>query len=91
MGGVSYKTNNSKLKLNLLHIQNGESSAGSFFQSRFDTDFINLKKDNLEYTERAISNLLFSGTMTIMEIGKLKVNQQDHRYKTRMQEPHLFN
>jgi TonB-dependent receptor len=65
MGGVSYKTNNSKLKLNLLHIQNGESSAGSFFQSRFDTDFIDLKKDNLEYTERSISNLLFSGTHSL--------------------------
>ena len=39
MGGLSFKTVNSKIKLNALHIQNGESTAGDFIQDRMDTDF----------------------------------------------------
>jgi TonB-dependent receptor len=62
--GTSYKTEKSKYKLNLLHLQNGESTAGKFSQTLNFTDFINFSKDNLEYTERSISNALLSGTHT---------------------------
>ena len=60
--GVSYKTEKSKYKVNLLHIQNGESKAGYFRQQTRFSDNIDLNKDNLEYTERSISNILFAGT-----------------------------
>ncbi len=60
--GTSFKTERSKYKLNMLHIQNGESSAGYFQQSLNFSDFVNFSKDNLEYTQRAISNLQLSGT-----------------------------
>ena len=62
--GTSYKTERSKYKLNLLHIQNGESTAGLFKQTLNFSDFIDLSKDNLEYTERSITNALFSGKHT---------------------------
>ncbi len=62
--GLSYKTRHSKYKGTVMHIQNGESTAGLFTQELNRTDFITFKKDNLAYTQRAITNGLLSGTHT---------------------------
>ncbi len=62
--GLTFKTQKSKYKLNLLHIQNGESRAALFDQRTEISNAINVVKDNLEYTERAISNMLLSGYHT---------------------------
>ncbi len=62
--GTSFKMERSKYKLNLLHLQNGESTAGIFNQTLNFSDFINFAKDNLEYTQRSITNALLSGTHT---------------------------
>ncbi len=59
--GLAYKTTKSKYSLNFLHIQNGESRAALFDQRTEISNVIDVVKDNLEYTERSISNLLFSG------------------------------
>ena len=59
--GISYKTEYSKYKFNFLHVQNGESRSGNFRQETRFSDFIDFNKDNLEYTERSITNLLLSG------------------------------
>ena len=59
--GISYKTELSKYKFNFLHIQNGESKAGNFRQETRFSDFIDFNKDNVEYTERSITNVLLSG------------------------------
>ena len=67
MGGLSFKTVNSKIKFNALHIQNGESTAGDFIQDRMDTDFNTYKKSVLQYTERSITNILLSGTHSLAE------------------------
>ena len=58
----SFKTERSDYKLNLLHLQNGESTAGLFTQDLNFSDFLTFSKDNLEYTQRAISNVLLTGT-----------------------------
>ncbi len=64
LAGLSFKTDQSKYRINALHIQNGESQA-SIFRTIKRIDAINeVKKDNLLYTERAITNLLFEGTNT---------------------------
>ncbi len=63
LAGIALKTQNSKYKLNFIHLQNGESKAGIF-------DFVNTnlganfeaKQYNLEYSERGLSSVLFSGT-----------------------------
>jgi len=60
--GISLKKELSKYKLNLMRIQNGESSSGLFRQKLNESDFITFKKDNLEYTQREITNILLSGT-----------------------------
>ena len=65
MLGLTYKADNAKYKLNLLHIQNGESSAGTFDQV-ISQDGVGgglepLSKNALTYTERSVTNLLLSG------------------------------
>ena len=59
--GLTYKTNTSKFKLNGLHIQNGQTTSGSFRQLTRFSDFIDFNKFNLEYNERSISNGMLSG------------------------------
>ncbi len=65
--GLTYKTTSSKYKFNGLHIQNGESTSGSFRQLTRFSDFIDFNKFNLEYNERSISNGMFSGLHNLDE------------------------
>ena len=73
MTGLSFKSKSSKYKLNILHIQNGESTAGIFDQERSESDFNSYLKHTLSYTERAITNLLLSGTHSLNE-GNFKID-----------------
>lgn len=59
--GLTFKTTTSKYKFNGLHIQNGQSTSGSFRQLTRFSDFIDFNKFNLEYNERSISNAMLSG------------------------------
>ncbi len=61
LGGLTFKTNKSKYRLNLIHIQNGESTAGYFKQVKNFSDAVTIFKDNLQYTQRSISNAFLSG------------------------------
>lgn len=64
LAGITYKTGRSKYRLNLLHIQNGESRAALFDQRTEISNSIDVVKDNLEYSERSVSNILLSGKHT---------------------------
>jgi len=91
--GLVYKRENSKYKLNFLHIQNGESTAGKYEQQLAQagggSGFEPISKDALLYTERSISNILLAGTHSFIESGwqmewKLspslsRVYDKDHR------------
>ena len=62
MLGTGLKNEKSKYKLNLLHLQSGESRAAKFNYVLYVTDQGTIKRtDVLDYTERSITNLLFSG------------------------------
>lgn len=66
LGGVAYKTQLSKYKMMLLHLQNGESRAGKFMinnnsEAVGQSGYI-ASSDNLEYNQRSLTNLLFSGS-----------------------------
>jgi outer membrane receptor protein involved in Fe transport len=61
LAGLTFKTEKSKYQLNLLQIQNGESTAGYFKQIKNFSDAVTIFKDNLQYTQRSISNALLSG------------------------------
>ncbi|AVR47380.1 TonB-dependent receptor [Christiangramia fulva] len=64
LAGIAFKTDRSKYQLNALHIQNGESSAGLFDENIYVSDALQLKRENVAYTQRSITNLLLSGKHT---------------------------
>lgn len=62
MAGLAIKTQKSKYKLNLLHIQNGESKAGIFDYLNADQGAVFLGfQHNLEYSQKSMTNLLLGG------------------------------
>jgi len=61
LAGLTFKTDKSKYKLSALHIQNGVSSAGYLRQELLFSDAVTLFKDNLEYKQSQITNILLNG------------------------------
>lgn len=73
LAGVAYKTNLSKVRLTVMHLQNGESKAGQF---KIDNNPEGVgqsgyfaESNNLEYNQRTLSNLLLNGTHRINTSG----------------------
>jgi hypothetical protein len=62
LAGIALKTKKSKIRLNLIHLQNGESKAGIFDYTGSDqgSNFTGYQH-NLEYGQRALSNILLEG------------------------------
>ncbi|NJM24673.1 MAG: TonB-dependent receptor [Bacteroidia bacterium] len=65
LGGLAYKTHQSKYKLAVLHLQNGESKAARFFiddnGSATGKSGFTASTDNLEYSQRGVTNILLNG------------------------------
>jgi len=61
LAGLTFKTDKSKYKLSGLHIQNGVSTAGYLRQEILFSDAVTIFKDNLEYTQSQITNILLNG------------------------------
>lgn len=61
MIGMSYKTSKSKYALNVLHIQNGETRAAIYDQVNRISNVNRLLKNNLDYSQRSVSNVLIGG------------------------------
>jgi hypothetical protein len=70
LAGFALKTKRAKYRLYLLHLQNGESQAGIFnyAKSNQGTEFSGFQH-NLEYSQRALSNLLIDGKYSFYEKG----------------------
>ncbi len=63
LAGIAMKTEASKFKVNFLHLQNGESKAGEFdFENTNLGANFEAKQYNLEYSERALTSILVSGS-----------------------------
>ncbi|MBS4070077.1 MAG: TonB-dependent receptor [Algoriphagus sp.] len=63
LAGIALKTEHSKYKLNFLHLQNGESKAGTFdFENTNLGANFEAKQYNLEYSQRGLSSVLLSGS-----------------------------
>jgi len=73
LAGVAYKTENSKFKLMAMHLQNGETGAGQF--DVFDnSDAVGRSgflafANNLEYSQRSVTNVLLNGKHYFGESG----------------------
>lgn len=61
MAGLTFKTHKSKYRISGLHIQNGVSSAGYLRQEILFSDAVTIFKDNLEYKQSQITNILLNG------------------------------
>lgn len=61
LGGFSAKYKNHKISLNALHIQNGQSSSGIFESETIIDNSVLLNRDNIEYNQRSITNVLLKG------------------------------
>lgn len=71
LGGLAYKTNYNKIRLTAMHLQNGSSSAGQF---SIDNNGLAAGQsgyfatsDQLQYNQRALTNVLLHGTHVIDE------------------------
>ena len=65
LAGFALKSTNSKYRLNLMHLQNGESKAGIFEYTSTDegSEFVAFQH-TLDYSQRSLSNLLIAGEHT---------------------------
>lgn len=61
LAGLTLKTEKSKYKITGMHIQNGLSTAGYLNQVILISDAVEIYKDNLEYKQSQISNILLNG------------------------------
>ena len=66
LGGLAYKTQFNKYRLNVMHLQNGESRAAQFRienngEAVGQSGYI-AASDNLEYNQRSLTNVLLSGS-----------------------------
>lgn len=89
LAGIALKTNTSKYKLNIIHLQNGESKAGTF-------DFVNTNlganfeatQYNLEYSQRGLSSILLSGSHFIKG-GAWEVNWKLAPTRSTIEDPDI--
>ncbi|MBE0663299.1 MAG: TonB-dependent receptor [Bacteroidales bacterium] len=73
IAGLAFKTKLSKIRFTFMHLQNGESLAGKFLLNN-DGEAVGQSgyiagSDNLEYNERALSNLFLNGNHLIGNSG----------------------
>lgn len=62
LAGFALKTKKSKIRFNIMHLQNGESEAGVFDYFGSDQGSVfNGFQHNLEYSQRSLTSLLFDG------------------------------
>ncbi len=61
LAGAAIKFDKHKFALNVIAIQNGQSKAGLFEQNSFIRTSNTIIRDNAEYAERTIGNVLLSG------------------------------
>ncbi len=71
LAGIAYKTSASKVRLTVMHLQNGESRAGKFFIDN-SVDAVGQSgyfalSENLEYNQRSLTNVFLGGTHLFKE------------------------
>ncbi len=70
LGGFAVKTQKSKYKLNILHLQNGESQAGIFeFKGSDQGSVFDALQHGLDYSQRSLTNILLDGNHNLYETG----------------------
>lgn len=73
LGGLSYKKGGHKVGLEVLRIQNGDTKSARLTQANLELNSSVIQRDNLEYSQRAITNLVLSGKHAFAK-GKLSMD-----------------
>ncbi|MEO9512473.1 MAG: TonB-dependent receptor [Flavobacteriaceae bacterium] len=74
LGGITVKGERNKFKLNLLHIQNGETQSSFVTQSNFILNSNQSERTSLLFTERSITNGILNGVHSFGEEGAWNVD-----------------
>ncbi len=70
LAGFAVKTKQSKYKIKILHLQNGESEAGIFnFKGSDQGSVFNAIQHGLDYSQRSLTNIFFGGNHNFYETG----------------------
>ncbi len=72
--GQSIKINRTKIGLNLIHTQHGQSSSAQLEEENFEDNPSILEKTSLQYTQRSVSNANLNGRNLFGEKGNWKLN-----------------
>ncbi len=89
LAGVALKGTSSKYRLNFMHLQNGESSAGIFdFRGRNQGSNFDAIQHNLEYKQRSLTNAFLSGNHLIQD-GIWEVDWRLSPTMSRQQDPDI--
>ena len=74
LAGFSVKYKRNKVGINLLRIQNGESTAGKFIQETYILNSNTIYQDNVEYAQRSITNANLKGEHVLDKNGNLRID-----------------
>ncbi|UBM58852.1 TonB-dependent receptor [Marinilongibacter aquaticus] len=74
LAGLAIKFDKSKIAVNALRIQNGESTAGKFTKQTFILNSATLSQDNVEYSERSIMNFNIKGEHSFGDANDFKID-----------------
>ena len=89
LAGFAIKSKNSKIRVNLMHLQNGESQAGIFdFQSRDLGSEFDAFQHTLLYTQRSLSNILLDGKHSLAE-GNWEIEWKLSPTLSKMKDPDI--
>jgi len=89
LAGFSAKTKTSKIGLNVLHLQNGESKAGLFnYIGRDQGSNFTATQHNLEYSQSSLTNIMINGTHNAGE-GAWKVDWKAAATRSQMDDPDI--
>lgn len=68
IGGLSYKNAKNKIKLEALHIQNADTKSAVLNAANLEFNSSVILKNNLEYTQRQITNVSLTGKHNLSEV-----------------------
>ena len=93
LAGIAFKSLKHKFKLTAMHLQNGESSAGQFNVNN-NSDAVGQSgflafANNLEYSQRGLTNLLLNGKHYLGEEGSWTVDWRVSPTISKIEEPDI--
>lgn len=72
--GFSAKMSNHRVNAKLLQLQNGVSTSANFRQSSFIDNPSTIVKDNIEFNQRSVTNILVDGRHLLGDDGKFELH-----------------